>query len=195
MTFEKHLLSVSLAASQRLIILRKSWQVFHDRLLLGRCFRGFIQPVLEYSSAGTHLKLLDRLVSGASFSTGSLFECDLAHPRSVVVLCMMYKIRFNPMHPLYGALPVPYVPERVTRPAIAHRYNFAPPRCRTPQYSRTFISFSVSLWKDLSDPIFDSVGLAGFKSRGNAFLLAVLLAPFLHSPVFFLSLLSFYGWY
>ena len=41
MTFEKHLCSVSRAASQRLGILRKSWRVFHDRLLLGRCFRGY----------------------------------------------------------------------------------------------------------------------------------------------------------
>ena len=31
MTFEKHLRSVSRAASQRLGILKKSWQVFHDR--------------------------------------------------------------------------------------------------------------------------------------------------------------------
>ena len=62
--FEKHLRSVSRAASQRLGILRKSWQVFHDRLLLGRCFKGFVLPVLEYcsavwcSAADTHLKLL-----------------------------------------------------------------------------------------------------------------------------------------
>ena len=28
------------------------------------------------------------------------------------------------------------------------------------------------LWNDLSDPVFDGVGLAGFKSRANAFLLA-----------------------
>ena len=35
MTFEKHLRSVSGAASQRLIIFRKSWRVFHDRSLLG----------------------------------------------------------------------------------------------------------------------------------------------------------------
>ena len=41
MTFEKHLHSVSCAASQRLGILRKSWRVFHDRSLLGRCFLGF----------------------------------------------------------------------------------------------------------------------------------------------------------
>ena len=42
MTFEKHLRSVSRAASQRLGILRKSWQLFHDRLDPGRCFRSFI---------------------------------------------------------------------------------------------------------------------------------------------------------
>ena len=69
MTFEKHLRSVSRAASQRLGILRKSSRVFHDRSLLGRCFRGFVLPVLEYcaavwcSAVNTHLKLLDRAVS------------------------------------------------------------------------------------------------------------------------------------
>ena len=62
MTFEKHLRSVSRAVSQRLGILRKSWRVFHDRSLLGRCFHGFVPPVLEYcsavwcSAADTHLK-------------------------------------------------------------------------------------------------------------------------------------------
>ena len=127
MTSEKRLRSVSRAASQRLGILRKSWQVFHDSLLLGRWFGGFVLPVLEYSSAVwcsaayTHLKLLDRVVSGARFLTGGVFECDLAPRRSVAVLCMLFKIWCNPLHPLYGALPVPYVPVLVTRSAvIAH---------------------------------------------------------------------------
>ena len=98
MTFERHLRSVSRAASQRLGILRKSWRVFHDRSLLGRCFRGFVLPVLEYcsavwcSAADTHLKLLDRAVSGARFLTRGVFECEIAHRRSVAVLCMLYKI-------------------------------------------------------------------------------------------------------
>ena len=48
MTLEKHLRSVSRAASQRLGILRKSWRLFHDRALLGRCFWGFVLPVLEF---------------------------------------------------------------------------------------------------------------------------------------------------
>ena len=140
---------------------------------------GFVLPVLEYCSAmwclaaDTHLRLLDRVVNGACFLAGGMLDCDLAHRRSVSVLCMLYKIRCNPTHPLYGALPVPYVPVRVTRGAvIAHRYTYAPPRCRTSQYHRTFIPSSVYLWNDLSDPVFDGVGLAGFKSKVNAFLLA-----------------------
>ena len=42
MTFENHLRSVSRTASQRLDSLRKSWQVFHDRLVLGRGFCFFL---------------------------------------------------------------------------------------------------------------------------------------------------------
>ena len=111
MTFEKHLCSVSRAASQRLGILRKLLRVFHDRALLGRFFRGFVLLVLEYCSAvwclaaDTHLKLLDWAVSGAPFLTGGVFERDISHHHSVAVLCMLYKIRCNPVHPLNGALP------------------------------------------------------------------------------------------
>ena len=50
------------------------------------------------------------------------------------------------------------MPARVARfDLVAHRHSFAPPRCRTPQYSRTFVPLSVSLWNDLSDPVFDGV--------------------------------------
>ena len=65
-------------------------------------------------------------------SNWGVFECDISHRRSVAVLCMRYKIRCYPVHPLNGALPGPYVPARVTRIAlVAHRYTYAPPRCRT----------------------------------------------------------------
>ena len=88
-------------------------------------------------------------------------------------LCMLFKIMSNPMHPLSGALPLPYVPARVTRGAlVAHRHSFAPPRCKTSQHRRSFVPLSVSLFDDLSDPVFHGVGLADFKSRANAFLLA-----------------------
>ena len=66
------------------------------------------------SAADTHLKLLDGAVSGAWFLTGGVFACDIAHRRSVAVLCILYTIRCNPVHPLNDALPGPYVPVRVT---------------------------------------------------------------------------------
>ena len=77
------------------------------------------------------------------------------------------------MHPLDDALPGAYVPVRGTRGAlVAHRYTYTKPFCRISQYRWTFVPLSVSLWSDLADRVFDGVGLAGFKSRANAFLLA-----------------------
>ena len=110
MTFEKNLRSVSRVTSQRLDILRKSWRVFHDRSLLGRCFRCFVLPVLEYcsavwwSAADTQHKLLDRAVSRARFLTGNVFECNILNHRSVAILCMSFKVMCNPVHPLNVAL-------------------------------------------------------------------------------------------
>ena len=70
-----------------------------------------VLPVLEYvsavwcSAADSHLKLLDKVVRSAGFLTGGVLDCNLIHRRSVAVLCMLFKIKSNPMHPLSGALP------------------------------------------------------------------------------------------
>ena len=115
MTFQKHLRSVSSAAAQRFGIMRQSWQVFHDRSLLQICFWSFVLQVLEYCSAvwcsavDSHLKLVDRVVRCTVFLVGGVLECNLAHRRSVAVLCMLFKFVSNPMHPLSGALPLQYV--------------------------------------------------------------------------------------
>ena len=197
MTFEKHLKSVSRAAAQRLGILRNSWRVFHDRSLVGRCFRGFVLPVLEYcsvvwcSAVDTHIKLLDRAVSGAQFLTGGVFECDISHRRSVAVLCMLYKIRCNPVHPLDGALPGPYVPVRLTRGAlVVHRYTYAPPRCRTLQYSRVFIPFSIGVPLERScKQRIRWCGIGGFQEQGQCFFIG--LSCYIPTIVFYSFSLSF----
>ena len=89
LTFDKHFRSVSRAAAQRLGILRKSWRVFQDILLIGRCFWGFVLPVLEYcsavwcSAADTHL--LERVVSGACTILGVTQSTHFVH--STCALC------------------------------------------------------------------------------------------------------------
>ena len=104
-----------------------SWQVFHDWSLLLRSFWSFVLPVLGYcsavwcSDAGSHLKLLDRVVRSANFLAGGVLDCKFAHRRYVAELCMLFKIKSNPMYPLSGALPLLYVPAPVTHGAlVAH---------------------------------------------------------------------------
>ena len=139
------------------------------------CF--LAETFLEYCSA-VWCSAADAQTTGpcsqlCNFLTDGVFECDIAYRRSVAVLCMMFNIRCNPMHPLYVALPRPHVPERVTHGAlVVHRYAYAPPRCRTSKYRIIFILLSVSLWIDHGDAVFDGVRLAGVKSRANAVLLA-----------------------
>ena len=73
-----------------------------------------------------------RVVRSAGFLAGGVLECNLAHRRPVAELCMLFKIKSNPMHPLSGALLLPYVQQRVSRGALAaHRHSFAPSRCNT----------------------------------------------------------------
>ena len=112
---------------------------------------------------------------------------------SVEELCMMYKIRCNPMHPLYGALLVPYVPVRITRVTVAaYRFTYALPRCRTSQHPSTFIPLSVSLWNDFTDPVFDMVWDWWVSIAGPMlFNRPKLLYPFLSSTIIlFLYFLS-----
>ena len=103
-----------------------------------------------------------------------MFECYISHRRSVVVLYMLYTIRCNPVHPLNGSLPVPYVPVRVTSGAsVAHRYTYAPPRCRTSLYLSTaaipqYSPLSVSVER-FCLPWIGWYGADGFQEKGQCF--------------------------
>ena len=93
------------------------------------------------------------------------------------------------MLPLSGALPLPYVLARVTLGAlVAHRHSFAPPLCRTSHYRRTFVPLWVSLWNDLSDPVFDGVRIHGrFYEQNHCFPVGLICSFFLSPTIFFLS--------
>ena len=79
---------------------------------------------------------------------------------------------------------------------MCHRYTYAPLRCRTSQYSRTFILISVSFCNDLAYPVFVGVGLAGFKSRANVVSIGLSCSiPTILFYSFSLSLFLSIGWY
>ena len=106
-----------------------------------------------------HFKLLNRVVGGASVLTGGVFECDIAHRRSVAVLCMLCKIHYNSTHPLYGALRRPYLIVRVTRASFV---ALGTPLCYTCFWGlRTYMVFIA-----LSQPCIVNL----FLNKNNTFL-------------------------
>ena len=67
--------------------------------------------------------------------------------------------------------------------------------CRTSQYSRTFIPFSVSLWKDLSDPRFRWGGIGGFQEQGQCLFIGTAPRSLFVSSCFPFLFLHSMGWY
>ena len=149
------------------------------------------------SAANIHLILLDRVVSASQwfrFFTGCVCECDIAHRRSVeVLLCY---IRSGVIR---CTLFVPYVFDimRASHGEGAYLYCmrhvpslclYCMRQCGPHPVLRLNISIIMGLfaaeprsiagllfpsqWNDLADVAFDDEGLAGFKSRANAFLFA-----------------------
>ena len=121
------------------------------------------------------------------FFNWGVFKCNIAHRQSVMVLvCMLYKIKCNPMHPRHGALLVPFVPLRGTRGALVARYFLK----KLSQYCRTFIPSKYHCGVGLC---FYSMARDWRVIRAGPMLFywIRLLALFLSSTVY-LSLLSFY---
>ena len=113
----------------------------------------------------------------------------------MAVLCMLYKIRCNPMYPLYGALPVPAVPVPVRRGAlIAHWY----------------CSLLAAVPRSSAGPFFTSKCPCGTvllilysmvwdwrvsRARPMLFYWPKLLYPFLSSTIFIFLFFHSIGWY
>ena len=98
-------------------------------------------------------------------------------------LCMLYKIRCNPMHPLYGAQPGPYVPVRVTRGAvIAHRCTYLPSSLQNLAVRQDFFPCQYLCGTILVGP-YSLVWDWRVKRAGPSLLLAQLLAQFLSLAV------------
>ena len=178
LTYESQIRAIVASTSSRLGILRKVSGLYCDAEVVTRSFWSFVLPLLEYCSpvwsgaAVGHLSLLDRVVRRAVALSEGEVECDLSHRRRIASLCMFYKIYHNASHPVRQHYPPLLVPTRITRLTISmHDYVLSAPRCKTLQYSRSFVPACLTLWNGLSSDVFDGVGLCDFKTLVNRALL------------------------
>ena len=122
-----------------------------------------------------HHKLLDREVSVVHFLTGIVFECDIANRLSMAILCMLNNIRCNPMHPLFLLCLTCAVcanPGYTRCPGRTSVYLCVSSLKKLTIPHDLYSPLSDSVGNYLADPVLYGVGLAGFKSRANASLLA-----------------------
>ena len=178
LTFETHVRSVATRVSQKVGLLRKCRRIYGDDDIIRNCFYSFILPHFEYcspvwgSAADTHLKLLDRAFNQVKFLLPSL-RINLAHRRLIGSLSYLFKLYSNDGHPLRALLPDLHQPTRLTRGTQAmNGAAFSVVRCRTTQFSRTFIPYTCRRWNSLPDDVIGAGDADSFKSRANIFLLS-----------------------
>ena len=135
-------------------------------------------------------RLLDRVVSGAHFLTGAVFECDIARRRFAAVLCC---IRSDVTLCTLSTVIYLYRMCQCGLHAVL-RYTYSPPCCRTFQYHRTFIP-SQCLCGTIFTTLYSMVCDWSVSRAGSMFFdWPKLLAPFFSSTGFPFS--SFFlGWY
>ena len=177
LTFESHLRTVASSISQKLGIMRKSWQTYRDDSVVLKCFYSFILPFFDYcsvvwmSAAPTHLQLLDRVFASARFFTPANIRLD--HRRDVAGSCLLFKILGNPSHPMHSRLPRPV--EHVRRTRRAERMNT---RARvsalshnSSQFNRSFLPHFIEIWNFLPQALVDAPCIDHFKRLVNRHLL------------------------
>ena len=182
MTFEKHLRAVSRAVSQRLGILKKSWLVYS---MIGR-FSWDTFGVFSCQFWSTILQCGDRLpIYSTPQTTGPccqwrpfpnlgcirvtllivhLWQCCACCIRTRVTRCTNFLVLYLCRMCLCGLHAVLW-----SHIGILVRILAAKPRSTA---WPMFASQCPCIWNDLADTVFDGVGLAGFKIKANAYLLA-----------------------
>ena len=127
-----------------------------------------------------------------------MFECDLAHHRSVAVFYVCCTKSGVSQCTLFMVLYLSSMCRCMLHVVLWLHIDAAPPRCRISQYCRTFIPMSVSLWNNLGGPYSMLWDMRVSRAGPMFFYWPSYLLPFC-LILFFLSLLSFYtlvlwGW-
>ena len=98
-----------------------------------------------------------------------MFECDIEHCRSVAVLCMLYKVRCNPMHPRYGALHSQYVPVAVHAVLWSHSGTLMRFLAAEPHSSAGHLFSNQYLCGTILVTLIRWCGTGGFPVQGQSF--------------------------
>ena len=176
LTFEEHLANVSATAARKLGIVRKASYIYNDEEINATCFRSFVLPLLEYcspiwmSASARDLSLLDRVARGGRFLFPGNAGYNLDHRRAVSCLSLFHKLYFNRELPHSYIIPEPLPLVRATRFADRqHSHALCIPRCRTSQFQRSFLPWTVKQWNELPADKFHA-NLQIFKKRSNEYL-------------------------
>ena len=155
--------------------------VIEKRTGLRPCLYNVIYKILMSDPSMARSKSVNYdFVSMSHFSTSGLISLIFS-PRS----CWPGPVPFS-HHSLPNTLPVRFVPVRAASGAlVAHRYTYAPPRCRISQYRRNLMPLSVSVSNDLAGLVFDGVGMRVLRRGPMLFNWPKLLVYFF---LFFLSI-------
>ena len=122
------------------------------------------------SSAESHLGLLESFVRSAERLCEGELGC-LAHRRKVSALCLLYKIYHKSDHPM-NVYTSHFVAARNTRASSAiDELALVIPRCRTDQFTRSFLPAAVCPLNLLPSGVFSGGTLISFKSDVNLCLL------------------------
>ena len=117
------------------------------------------------SWAESHLSLVDSIVGSAErLCEGEL--CCLRHRRKVSALCLLYRIYHRVYHRMKEYMKHFVVPRNTGALVALAELTLVIPRCRTDQFSRSYLPAPVRLWD-----LLPSGTLGYFKSNVNLCLL------------------------
>ena len=169
MTFEKHLRSVSRAASEMAwhieeVLSSILWYIVSWKMLSRFCPARFgVLFCIVVIGCRYKLKQLERVESGARFLTGDVFKFDFACRRSVAVSCVLCRVT------LCILLWCRICSVCTRGSSVAYQNIYAPPRSRTSLYRCTFISLCVSVERSCW-PCIRWCGTYGFGEQGQCIL-------------------------
>ena len=181
--FETNLRDVVSKAVKSLGVVRRVGKLRNCPRVLKSCSNAYVLLSLEYcapvwmSPAKSHLGFLNSIVRTEEKLCEGDF-CCLGHKMKVSALCLLYKIYHRVNHPMIEYLNH-FVAARITRASASlGELALMIPRCRTNQFSQSFLHAAERLWNLLPAGVYSCGTLSSFSSAMNLCLLRTSLDYF-----------------